>query len=108
MYKPKTYPFSVQKHAHSIELYHNHLFNTMTAMESGEIPMDSVRYDKIHDLYYGELMQLYEAMFNSRDGRVVYLTGKQIELAKKIVVWASERRANSLIKAGKTEYLKYC
>lgn len=104
----KTYPFSVQKHAHDVEYYHNHLFNVMADMESGEIPMDNSRYDKIHDLYYGDLMELYEAMFNSRDGRVVYLTGKQIGLAKKITVWASERRANNLIRAGKTEYLQYC
>lgn len=104
----KTYPFSVAKHAHDIEYYHNHLYNVMCAMESGEIPMDASRYDRIHDLYYGELMELYEMMFNSRDGRIVYLTGKQIGLAKKITHWASERRANSLIKAGKHQYLQYC
>ena len=104
----KKYPFGVQAHAHSIEFYHNHLFNTMAAMESGEIPMDKARYDKIHNLYYGDLMDLYEAMFDSRDGRVVYLSGKQIGLAKKIIVWASEQRAKSLIEAGKTEYLQYC
>jgi len=104
----KLYPFSIQKHAHSIEFYHNHLFNVMYDMQSGVIPMDSARYDQIDQFYHGELQELYEAMFNSRDGRVVYLTGKQIALAKKIVAWASEQRAGSLIKAGKTEYLKYC
>ena len=104
----KTYPFSVQKHAHDIEYYHNHLYCLMRDMESGEIPMDSARYDRIFEFFYGELMELYEMMFNSRDGRVVYLTGKQIGLAKKIVIWASERRADSLIKSGKTEYLQYC
>ncbi len=104
----KKYPFSIQKHAHSIEFYHNHLFNTMKAMENGEIPMDEVRHDQMYDFYHGELRELYEAMFDSRDGKIVYLTGKQIGLAKKIVIWASEQRANSLIRAGKTQYLRYC
>ena len=104
----KTYPFSVAKHAHDIEYYHNHLYNTMRDMESGETPMDAARYDKISEMYHGELADLYEMMFNSRDGWVVYLTGKQIALAKKIVHWASESRANHLIAAGKREYLQYC
>ena len=104
----KTYYFSVKKHAHDIEYYHNHLYNTMRDMESGEIPWDEKRYDRISDLYYGELQELYEMMFNSRDGITVQLTGKQIALAKKIVAWASESRANSLIRAGKTQYLQYC
>lgn len=40
----KSYPFSLQKHAHSIELYYNHVKNTLADMESGEIPMDAARY----------------------------------------------------------------
>ena len=104
----KTYYFSVRKHAHDIEFYRNRLFNTMKDMESGEIPMDAKRYDRIYDFYHGELEELYEAMFNSRDGITVQLTGKQIALAKKIVAWAHEQRAGSLICAGKTEYLQYC
>lgn len=104
----KKYPFSTAKHAHDIEFYRNRLFNTMYAMESGEIPMDAKRYDRIHDMYYGELEELYNAVcYNTRDGRISYLTGKQIGLAKKIVFWASEQRANSLIEAGKTQYLQY-
>ena len=104
----KKYPFSVRKHAHSIEFYRNHLYNVMRDMESGEIPMDGKRYDRICDFYDGELSELYDMMFQSRDGYVVYLTGKQLGLAKEIVAWASERRANSLIKAGKMQYLQYC
>lgn len=108
MSKTKLYPFSVQKHAHDIEFYHNRLFNTMCDMDSGEIPMDKARYDRIYDMYYGELMELYEAVLSSRDGRIAYLTGKQIALAKRIVFWASEQRANSLIEQGKYQYLQYC
>lgn len=92
----KTYPFSVRKHAHDIELYHNRLYNTMCDMQSGEIPMDAARYDKIHDMFYGPLMELYEMMFTSRDGVVVYLTGPQISLAKKIVFWAANYREDRM------------
>ena len=104
----KLYPFSVQKHAHSIELYYNHVKNTLADMEAGEIPMDRARYDRLADFLDEKLLPLYTAMFDSRDGRWVYLTGEQIGLANKIVAWASERRAVSLIQAGKTEYLQYC
>lgn len=107
--KAKMYPFSTIKHAHDIEFYRNRLFNTMRDMESGEIPMDSDRYDKIYDMYYGKLEKLYDAvLYNTKDGRISWLTGEQISLAKKIIFWAHEQRAESLIKAGKTEYLKYC
>ena len=103
----KMYPFSTAKHAHDIELYHNRLFNTMCDMESGEIPMDKVRYNRIHDMYYGELMDLMEAMSGSC-GQVIYLTGKQIGLAKKIVIWASETRAATCIRNGRLDLIKYC
>lgn len=104
----KTYPFSVQKHAHDIEFYHNRLYNTMCDMENGTIPMDQKRYDKIYDMLYGPLEELRDMMFSSRDGKVVYLTGEQIALAKKIVAWAQEQRVGSLIRAGKFEYIQYC
>ena len=103
----KTYPFSVAKHGHDIELYHNRLFNTMCDMESGEIPMDAARYDKIHDMYYGPLMDLMEAIHGSRSP-IAQLTGSQIGLAKRIVLWASETRAQSCIKRGRLDLLKYC
>lgn len=104
----KTYPFSVQKHAHSIEFYYNRLKNTLYDIESGETKATKAEYEKLYDLLHGKVQELYEAMFNSRDGKVVYLTGEQIGLAKQIVTWASEERAKSLIKAGKLDYLKYC
>lgn len=104
----KTYYFSVQKHAHDIELYHNRLYNTMADMESGAIPMDSERFDRMWNIYHGPLKELYEMMFSSRDGRTVQLTGPQIALAKKIVAWAHEDRAAKCIEAGKYQYLQYC
>lgn len=103
----KTYPFSLG-HAHSIEFYYNHVKNTLADMESGEIPMDAERYDRLSDFLEEQLRPLYVEMFNSRDGRLVYLTGPQIGLAKKIVAWARDRRAACMIAAGKTDYLQYC
>lgn len=104
----KTYYFSVQKHAHDIELYRNRLYNTMADMESGAIPMDSKRFDRIWNMYHGPLEELYEMMFSSRDGVTVQLTGPQIALAKKIVAWAHEDRAAKCIAAGKYHLLQYC
>ncbi len=105
----KTYPFSTAKHAHDIEFYRNRLFNTMADMESGEIPMDAERYDRIHDMYYGALEELYDAVcYNTRDGRISYLTGPQIALAKRIVAWASETRANTCIERGRLALVQYC
>ena len=105
----KLYPFSTRKHAHDIEFYRNRLYNTMRGMESGEIPMDGKRYDRIYNMYNGELEALYNAVcFNTNDGNISWLTGKQIALAKKIIIWASETRANSCIEAGRLDLLKYC
>lgn len=106
--KEKMYPFSIAKHAHDIEFYYNKLYNTMRDMESGEIPMDEKEYESIYNFYHGELQELYEMMFNSRDGRIVYLTGKQIGLAKQVVQWASNTRYNTQIAHGNYKNLQYC
>jgi len=104
----KTYFFSVRKHAHDIELYRNRVYNTMADMESGEIPMDGEKFDRLYEFYHGPLEELYEKMFDSRDGVTVQLTGKQIALAKQIVLWASETRAASCISRGRYDLLQYC
>lgn len=106
--KAKTYFFSAAKHAHDIELYRNRLYNTMADMESGAIPMDTKRFDRIWNMYHGPLEELYEMMFSSRDGIAIQLTGPQIALAKKIVAWAHKDRAAKCIAAGKFQYLQYC
>ena len=103
----KTYPFSLPKHAHDIEFYRNRLSCIMYDMESGEIPMDKARYDRIYDMYYGPLEDLMNAIYGSRSP-IAQLTGPQIGLAKEIVAWASETRAASCIKRGRFDLLKYC
>ena len=103
----KLYPFSVQKHAHDIEFRRNRVKNEMYDMESGETEWNSEVYDKMEALEEA-LTELLLVVMDSRDGRVAWLTGKQIALTKETVAWARESRANSLIKAGKTQYIKYC
>ena len=103
----KTYPFSLPKHAHDIEFYHNRVFNTMSDMESGEIPMDTARYNELYDLYYGPLAELMDVIYGSRSP-VAQLTGPQIGLAKEIVAWAHETRSASCIERGRYDLLKYC
>lgn len=100
--KQKTYPFSVAKHAHDVEFYHNRLYNLMHDMEAGVIPMNADEYDRMYDMYHGPLAELYDMMFQSRDGRIVYLTGPQIALAKQIVFWAAETRAATQLRKEKT------
>ena len=103
----KKYPFSVQKHAHDIEFRKNRVWNTLRDMESGDIAWDEKQYDMLLD-HLDQLRDLLDAVMNSRDGRIAYLTGKQIALAKDCIAWASGVRANTLIKNGKTEWLPYC
>ena len=103
----KRYPFSTAKHAHDIEFYANRISNIMCDMESGEIPFDKDRYNKLYDMKYGPLQELRDQMCGAC-GRVIYLTGKQIALAKKIVIWASNTRAESCIANGRSDLVKYC
>jgi hypothetical protein len=108
MAKQKLYPFSLSKHAHDIEFFRNRVFIILREMESGERPMDNQMYDKLSDLYDGPLEELSEALYNSRDGYICWLTGKQIGLAKKCVAWAHETRVATCIEHGKLEYIQYC
>lgn len=102
----KLYPFSVQKHAHSIEFARNRTRNLMSDIEFDERKATTEEYNALCDRYEA-LTELLRAILDSRDGRIAYLTGPQIGLAKECVAWASNTRAESLIAAGKTEYLKY-
>lgn len=107
--KQKMYPFSTQKHAHDIEFYRNRIKNVLYDMESGEIPMDKKRYDRLEAMLSGPLEDLWNAIyFNTTDGRISFLTGPQIALAKQIVLWAENARAEACIEAGRADLLQYC
>jgi len=101
----KLYPFSVQKHAHDIEFRRNRVFNQIHDCD-GETLLSNQEFEQLENLY-DRLTDLLQAVLNSRDGKVAYLTGPQIGLAKETVMWARSARAESLIKAGKTQFLKY-
>lgn len=103
----KKYPFSVQKHAHDIEFRMNRCWLEMHDMLDGEAEWDEETYDKLDALHEALVDLLNSIRFNG-NGVVAYLTGKEIGLAKETVMWARNRRASSLIQAGKTEYLRYC
>jgi len=87
----KLYPFSTQKHAHDIEFYRNRIYNTFHDAESGLITVKNI--DELYDLY-DELTETLSAVMSSRDGRIAWLTGNQIAIAKKAVMWATEQRSN--------------
>lgn len=90
----KLYPFSVQKHAHDVEFRRNRVYNIMSDMENGGIPMDAAKYDRL-DKLHDDLTFLLLAVMNSGDGRIAYLTGPQIGLAKETVIWAAEARSGA-------------
>ena len=87
----KTYPFSVQKHAHDIDFARNRAKNILHDMEMGEIPHTEEEYDKLCDKIE-RLTELVLAIMDSRDGKIAYLTGPQIGLAKEMMLWADCER----------------
>lgn len=100
MTKQKLYPFSMEKHAHDIELVRNRAKNRMYAMEGGEFPMDSKEYDFL-EIQVKRLTELLLAVMDgSRDGRISYITGPQIGFAKEVVFMAAEIRANAIAREG--------
>lgn len=88
----KLYPFSTAKHAHDIEYRRNRVYIEMRESEDDRDKKFDDTYYALCDLY-DELTDLLQAVLNSRDGRVCYLTGKQYGLAQECVMWASNRRA---------------
>lgn len=87
----KLYPFSVRKHAHDVEYRKNYVWCLMQDMETGYADWDEEAYEKMAALLDG-LRDLLCAIYDSRDGKVAYLTGPQIALAKETVLWAAEQR----------------
>lgn len=100
----KLYPFSVQKHAHDVEFRRNRVQNQIHDLVVGE-STESYKgeLDELEALETG-LTDLLLAVLDSRDGRVAYLTGKQIGLAKETVLWAGESRASTMIASGRPAY----
>lgn len=94
--KEKLYPFSTAKHAHDIEYRRNRVYIEIREYEDDLDRKLDDTYFALRDLYE-KLTELLEAVLNSRDGRVCYLNGKQIGLAKECVFWAQNRRCSCLM-----------
>ena len=108
MAQVKRYPFNYQKNAHSIEFRVDRLYCLMHDMEIGELPWNEGQYDRMNE----ERQQLQRLLLTMRDTRdswsISWLTGKEIGLAKRTVLWASETRAQSCIERGRLDLLQYC
>ena len=75
MKNQKRYPFSIARHAHDIEYRRNRAYN------ASELEI------------YKALSGLLQVMkWQSKDGRITWLTGPQIALAKESVAWAEAQR----------------
>lgn len=71
----KLYPFSKSKNAHNIEFRYNRMKNIDDASEE---------FEKVKEIV--ELM--YDLNLN-----VIWLTGKQLQVAKESIAWAIEERS---------------
>ena len=89
----KTYPFSVQKHAHDIEFRRNRVKNTIDACHRGKIVHTNEDLQKLYVLEE-KLTDLLAAIM-SGNGIICYLTGEQIALARDSVLWANATRAET-------------
>ena len=89
----KLYPFSAHKHAHDIEFMKNRCHNIISDMEHGNIPWKDTEYDQLSERIDALNDLLLAILSSCRDGRIAYLTGPQIGLAKEAVLWAAETRA---------------
>ena len=92
MAQVKKYPFSCAKHAHDVEFARNFTMNLCSDMEAGVVSFAPAEYDALC-ARRTQLTQLLSAMLGSSDGRVCWLSGPMLQLAKECVLWAGETRA---------------
>ncbi len=95
MTNTRLYPFSTVKHAHDIEFRRNRVKNELCDYFAGALELSDAEFKKLCELEVA-LTDLLLSVMNSADGRVCYLTGKQIGLAKECVLWAESRRASAI------------
>lgn len=81
--KEKVYPFNIENHAHDINFLRNRLYNIMCDKESNGI-------DSSYETSYRD--KLSEILDAPRKGDIVFLTGKQLKLAREAVGWAASQR----------------
>lgn len=96
----KKYPFGTRKHQHDIEYFRNRVYNLLSETDASKEPE---QYKRLDDLYE-KLTELLCEIQDTFDGRISYLTGEQLGLAKRCINWANVQRAEIMIAKGQLKY----
>lgn len=85
----KTYPFSVTKHQHDIELRYNRVRNEIHDMEQGTLEWDEDVYDRMTGLS-DRLQTLMSYVYGS--GGIAWIPSHLYGLAQDTIEWAASVR----------------
>lgn len=91
----KLYPFSLEKNAHNVEFRYNRISCVLDDMYMGEIEATSEEIDKL-EAEKEKVFEVYNMMFGAGSS-IIWLTGKQYNVARECVIWATETRAETQI-----------
>ena len=75
----KTYPFSLARHGHDLMLAYNLLFTHYVTNENATAKLQN---------WATETRNRLAEIMNNGNGRIAFLTGEQIGLAKRAIEWA--------------------
>jgi hypothetical protein len=98
----KLYPFSMEKNQHNFELIRNICFNTMSDMDSGEIPYDAAEYARLSDL-----KDKAERCFGL-PLPIAWLPWETYKEAKELAFMAILHRQEACIANGRPDLVTYC
>lgn len=80
----KRYPFNAHQNAHHIELYRNVLY--CKVLDDEATTEEEALFHRLTDL-------ICTIQSTTRDGRISFLLGNEIGLAKEAILWADNYRA---------------
>ena len=98
----KLYPFSTEKNQHNFMLVANICYNTMSDMQTGEIPFDKAEYLRLDDLK--EKADKYFCY----PLPVAWVTWEDLKEMKELAAMAVNHRMDACERAGRYDLLKYC
>lgn len=98
----KLYPFSMERNQHNFELIRNICLNTMSDMDSGEIPFDRAEYDRLSDL------KEKADRFFCLPLPVAWIPWETYRDAKELATMAILHRQDACIAAGRPDLVTYC
>lgn len=109
----KKYPFSAAKHQHDITLAYNRVRNTIddlvnedwSKLSQSEKSAKRAELDRLETLLE-KFTPIYHAVYQQFP--VAWFTGAQYQMAKAMVIAATEFRAGKCIEQGRIDLLKYC